>query len=692
VTLRTRLVVCQLGLSTVPVVVVAALVVWQAQSALTHAAKQAEAGLQDNTAHAREALTNLQVADLVHTTQNLHAMCAAQQEALQQTTTADLEFTRSVLAAAGPVRVDAETVTWSAVHPTTAATTSLALPRMYLGDTWIQPNDSFETPAPVVDEVKRRTGAICTLFQRMNPAGDMLRVCTSVSGAEGKRAQGTYMRAAADDGTPDPVIAAVLHGMSHRGRVSVAKAWYLATYEPLTDAAGQVVGMFCVGLKEADLLGALRQTIMQLKIGKTGYVYVLNAHGAAQGHYVISKDGARDGENIWNAKDADGKLFIQQICQTALALAPGAIGDARYPWKNAGDTAPRYKMVKIAYFQPWDWVIGVGAYEDEVFEPVAVMGTLANETLAALTTTRQVAVRALLMWPGVIAGVAICCAATLAFLIARGISRPVEHAIRSLGEGSAQVDDAARQLSSTSQDLASGSSKQASSLEEISAALQEMAAIARDNSNKAAAANELASQTQQNAAEGDTTMVRLNAAMAAINESSSQIRQVIKVSEEIAFQTNLLALNAAVEAARAGEHGKGFAIVAEEVRNLAQRSAQAARDTTDLIEGSVVRVREGSGVADSATTALRNITTNVTQAAELLTKITDATNKQASGIEHINDAVAHVDQVTQQCAAGAQESASASEELSAQATTLKGVVRALAYVVHGGNRVEQTRD
>jgi methyl-accepting chemotaxis protein len=234
-----------------------------------------------------------------------------------------------------------------------------------------------------------------------------------------------------------------------------------------------------------------------------------------------------------------------------------------------------------------------------------------------------------------------------------------------------QVAAGARQVSDSSQALSQGATEQAGSLEEISSSMQEITAQTRQNAENATQANQLAAQARINAERGNDQMNEMVRAMGEINESAASISKIIKAIDEIAFQTNLLALNAAVEAARAGKHGKGFTVVAEEVRNLAQRSAKAARETAEMIEGSIGKTEKGTRIAEETATALGEIVTGSTKVTDLIGEIASASKEQAEGIGQINQALGQVDQITQANTASAEQSASASEELSSQSLQLK---------------------
>jgi len=237
-----------------------------------------------------------------------------------------------------------------------------------------------------------------------------------------------------------------------------------------------------------------------------------------------------------------------------------------------------------------------------------------------------------------------------------------------------QVSAGSNQVSDGSQALSQGTTEQASSIEELTSSITEVAAQTKQNAVNASQANELSLNAKEGAVLGNSHMKEMLKSMEEINESSSNISKIIKVIDDIAFQTNILALNAAVEAARAGQHGKGFAVVAEEVRNLAARSANAAKETTDLIEGSIKKVEFGTKIAINTAESLDQIVEGVSKAATLVGEIAAASNEQATAIYQINKGIEQVSDVVQTNSATAEQSAAASEELSSQASMLKNMV------------------
>ncbi|MHC1728147.1 MAG: methyl-accepting chemotaxis protein [Syntrophobacteraceae bacterium] len=273
----------------------------------------------------------------------------------------------------------------------------------------------------------------------------------------------------------------------------------------------------------------------------------------------------------------------------------------------------------------------------------------------------------------------------LSYWLGRSIIRPMLNGMTYLNQSALMVSDAAGQVFSASRQLAAKTAEQAATIEETASALEEISSMTRQNAENSRQANQLMGGTRETVSRASESMEKLTVSMAEISRASEETSKIIKTIDEIAFQTNLLALNAAVEAARAGEAGAGFAVVADEVRNLAMRAADAAKNTANLIEGTVQKVKDGSSLVEKTESEFRELAISVDKSSELVGEITEASNEQAQGIEQVNTATSEMDKVVQQSAANAEESASASEQMNGQAEQMKGLVTELVGLVRGAN-------
>jgi len=276
----------------------------------------------------------------------------------------------------------------------------------------------------------------------------------------------------------------------------------------------------------------------------------------------------------------------------------------------------------------------------------------------------------------VIIGVAVAMVVGIAtgFLITRRTHGVLGGVANELADGAAQVSSASGEISRASQSLAQSSSELAASIEETSATLEEISSMTKRNAESAGNAREIANQTRSAAETGSTGMKSMTSAMDAIKASSVNTAKIIRTIDDIAFQTNLLALNAAVEAARAGEAGAGFAVVAEEVRSLAQRSTQAARETSEKIQDSIQKSEHGVSISAEVAKTLDEIVTRARRVDELISEIAAASKEQSQGVDQVVTAVNQMEKVTQSTAASAEECASAAEELNAQAIAQDSIV------------------
>lgn len=276
----------------------------------------------------------------------------------------------------------------------------------------------------------------------------------------------------------------------------------------------------------------------------------------------------------------------------------------------------------------------------------------------------------------------------IAWLVSENIAKSVKKVLEDLSETSTNLSSISVELTTTSHKLAEGSTEQAASIQETSSTLEESSSMVHQTTQNTKEAENLARRTKEFSGKGTSEMQVMLEAMEELKKSSAEISKIIKVIDEIAFQTNILSLNAAVEAARAGDAGKGFAVVAEEVRTLAQRSAQAAKDTAVIIESNISLSEKCLSITSQVSESLTAINDESNKVNELLGEISTASQEQEIGISQINKAISQMEQVLQSNASTAQQSATCADQLSIYSETTKSIINALNALIHGANQTK----
>jgi methyl-accepting chemotaxis protein-2 (aspartate sensor receptor) len=528
-----------------------------------------------------------------------------------------------------------------------------------------------------VDRFHEMTGGVATVFARAGD--DFVRVTTSLKKEDGSRAVGTLL------GRQHPGYASMIDGKDYVGRAVLFGKTYMTKYEPIRDGS-RTIGILFVGFDMTHDLDALARQMQAARILASGQVYAVNL-----------KDGPALGQVIGTAEAR--RLDPQQpAAHELLERLRGLQQDGasiHANWSVLENQVPAdVHQYFVRRYPAWDLAVVAEAHGDEVTAlSVRVLGSL---------------------WLAVGVGLA-ATAAAVAILSRRWVGTPLARLrgeLKHLAEGdlshrfhtdrsdeigaltavletarqrlaaalaavqasSDSIQVSSREIAQGNQDLSSRTEQQASSLQQTAASMEQMTGSVRASADNARQASQLAASASEAAARGGAVVGQVVGTMSQIQASSHKIAEIIGVIDGIAFQTNILALNAAVEAARAGEQGRGFAVVAGEVRNLAQRSAQAAREIKTMIGASVEKVESGARQVAEAGAAMDEIVVQVKRVTDLIGEITSATLEQSSGIGQVNAAVTQLDQMTQQNAALVEQSAAAAASLAEQAARLTEAV------------------
>jgi methyl-accepting chemotaxis protein len=581
----------------------------------------------------------LATTDLDHIAEGVYRMVETQNDVLLKAVRSYLSVARDTVSNLGGISFAREKISWTAVNQYNKAMTQIQLPKMLVGNTWFGKANDLNSEVPVVDHVQKlAAGVTCTVFQRMNAAGDMLRIATNVIKTDGTRAIGTYIPKTNPNGSENPVISTVLRGQTFNGRAFVVNKWYLTAYEPIYGADNSIVGALYVGIPQESAQG-LRQAIMDIKIGSTGYLWVLNS----KGHYVISKDGKRDGEDISAAKDADGNLFIQDMVNKARVLKPGEFAEHYYPWKNAGDQKARTKFARIMYFEPWDWVIGAGSYEDEFLSGAAAIEKMADKSFMVLMGVIAVSlVSSVLIWLVVSAGIAkpivnivnainkVAETRDLTIEVPTAgrdeigiMARQFNRMLELLRNSFVMVSQAASNVDNHARDVflrATANQKRAQEQEEKMKQMRDIVAQMKATAGEVAAAS---NDQREAASSSSKTLAELVSEMQSVSESSSsQVEEAGSANERV----EAMGETGSKVVQTAQHQGQQVKAVTQAVANM-NGSMTALNDATskamDFANSTLLAVDEGKNSVEATVDGMRAISESSDQISEIITVITE---------------------------------------------------------------------
>ena len=532
----------------------------------------------------------------------------------------------------------------------------------------------------VTDRFVEQTGGNATIF--VKKGNDFVRISTSVKKENGDRAIGTLLDHA------HPGYASVMEGKSYTGNAILFGKQYITQYDPIKDSDGKVIGILFVGFDFTDSIKQIKDTIRAMKIGQTGYFYAIDA-SAGKKYGTLMLHPSKEGQNILESKDPNGREFIKEILDSKQGLI-------RYPWLNSerGETSAREKFVAFYPIKNWNWVIAGGVYADEYTQEsrrqILVYVSIGIFFLLVIAVTLYWTMRRQISSP---LKIVIDAAKQLAtgnltssievtrkdeigqlMIAINDIGIGLTTIIKDISSGANSIATESSKIAAGNFDLATRTEAQASSLEETAASMEELASTVKHNADNVGEASQLAASASEVAVQGGSVVMQVVDTMGAINTSAKKIVDIIGVIDSIAFQTNILALNAAVEAARAGDQGRGFAVVATEVRNLAQRSAEAAKQIKTLISDSVEKVDKGSKLVSQAGVTMNEIVNSINRVTNIMAEITAAGREQSQGIAQVNQAITQMDDTTQKNAALVEQAAAASQSLRDQASSLTQMV------------------
>jgi methyl-accepting chemotaxis protein-2 (aspartate sensor receptor) len=529
-----------------------------------------------------------------------------------------------------------------------------------------------------LDQFTATTAAPATIFARQGD--DFVRIATSLKKEDGSRAVGTSM------GEKHPARELLLAGKPYVGKARLFGHDYMTSYQPVLDQAGKVVGVVFVGLDFSDQLAEMKKKLLDIKLFQTGYIYAVDA-GANKGLLVIHP--TSEGKSLWDAQEKHGSSFMRDIIEQKNGMI-------RYAFPKPNETAESEKIVVFNYLPEWGWIIATGVYTDEFrVNAVAVRDRLIPSALVlclllcaiVFFSTRRWVTRPLGEAVGAMRRIAkgdltvtveqrnndevghLLHATNTMAKDMRATLGDIQAAAFQLAESAGDLSGSAMQVAAQSGAQSDAASTMAASIEEMNANILNVAENANHANAISAESGDVSSKSGEVIEQAVSSMTRIaetvhtaSTAVTTLGHESQAISAIVKVIREIADQTNLLALNAAIEAARAGEQGRGFAVVADEVRKLSERTSASTQEISTLIDRILHGTEEAVRSMDSGVNQVKEGMVYAEQAGSCIVNIRDSANRVIASVTSISHALEEQTAATSEIARNVEKIASMADD------------------------------
>lgn len=617
-----------------------------------------------------------------------------------------------VIKKAGGIHLNhANEVTWTAINEDNMQASEVKLPQMLIGNEWLGQNKSFSTTTPIIDPIKDLLGGYITIYQKMNEKGDMLRVATNHISPNHERLISWYITAIdTASNIPDEAIVALLEGKTYNGPIYIIDDWFLANFEPIKGDGNEIIGAISASIRQKSLDSLIR-AIQSITVGTNGYAWVIKG---SPDNLQFSEDLIVKSTNVnkSNVINEESEPIYIDIRQKAIKLKEREIAVETASWRDPNDKTASKKTIKYAYFKDWDWIIGVTAYDADFSKSYTQIKLLFDQLKTAVLLGALIALIAVGMIAFYFGGLIIKPITALTKIAARvaegnigaavalidrinkgedktlarakdrddetgDLCRAIIAMTGNLNRIIGQVKTSSIQLISTAMEISSTAKMQettvndfGASTNEIAAAVKEISSTSQELLNTMSNVSNVANETGSMADAGlgelsgmENTMNNLTSAttsisskLAVISDKAGNINSVVTTISKVADQTNLLSLNAAIEAEKAGEYGVGFAVVAREIRRLADQTALATLDIEQIVKEMQSAVSAGVMEMDKFTEEVHSGVIEVAQISEHLQKIIiqaqdlsprfiavkEGMQSQAQGAHQISDAMANL--------------------------------------------------